>query len=141
MDNKFSTIKSRVIYLIEYHGDIKEKFFEKIGMTYGNFKGSAKNTPLNSTAIVNILSIYKDVNPEWLLTGTGAVLRQQSPTHQNNESNRVNELQEMIDMQRKLIKNMEAEVARLQSELEKTHNFPAHRMVAEGELTYSKKKK
>ncbi len=83
MDNKFSTIKERVIYLIEYHGDIKEKFFEKIGMTYGNFKGPAKKTPLNSSAVVNILSIYKDINPEWLLTGNGDMLKLQ-----NNSENK-----------------------------------------------------
>ena len=37
------------------------------------FKGIAKMTPLNSDAIANILSIYQDVNPEWLLTGKGGV--------------------------------------------------------------------
>lgn len=73
MDNKFANIKERVLYLIELHGDTRENFFKKIDMSYGNFKGIAKMTPLNSDAIANILSIYQDVNPEWLLTGKGGV--------------------------------------------------------------------
>jgi phage repressor protein C with HTH and peptisase S24 domain len=77
MDNKFSNIKERILYIIEYHNDTKEDFFKKIGMTYGNFKGSAKKTPINSDAIVNILSIYKDINPEWLLTGKGEMLKKE----------------------------------------------------------------
>ncbi|MDD2216422.1 MAG: hypothetical protein PHE41_07635 [Eubacteriales bacterium] len=44
-------------------------------MTYANFKGAAKNTPINSNALVNILAIYDDINPDWLLTGSGPMLR------------------------------------------------------------------
>lgn len=44
-------------------------------MTYSNFTGKAKETPLNSTAIANILSIAPDVNIEWLITGNGDILR------------------------------------------------------------------
>lgn len=76
MDNKFSKIKERVLYLIECHNDKKENFFEKIGMSYGNFKGTAKNTPLNSDAIANILTIYPDTNPDWLVTGEGSMFRE-----------------------------------------------------------------
>ena len=43
----------------------------KIGMSYGSFTGQAKNTPLNSNAIANILCIVPDVNLHWLLTGIG----------------------------------------------------------------------
>jgi len=75
LDNKFSNIKERILYLVEFYKDTRESFFEKIGMTYGNFKGEAKKTPINSNALVNILSIYSEVNPEWLLTGDGPMLR------------------------------------------------------------------
>lgn len=141
MDNKLSTIKGRVVYLIEYHGDVKERFFEKIGMTYGNFKGPAKKTPLNSNAIVNILSIYNDVNPEWLLTGNGEMLRHNDSPKPTIDTKRLDELNEMIEMQRKLIKNLEAEVKRLEKELEKTQSFPSSHMAADDELSYAKKKR
>lgn len=75
MVNKFSNIKERILHLTDYYGVSKESFFEKIGMTYGNFKGSAKERPLNSDAIVKILSIYTEINSDWLLTGKGEMIK------------------------------------------------------------------
>jgi phage repressor protein C with HTH and peptisase S24 domain len=68
-------IKSRIIQLIEQKGIAKEKFYLEIGMTSANFRGKAKETPLNSTAIEKIFSIIPDVNIEWLLTGEGPMLK------------------------------------------------------------------
>jgi len=91
MDNKFFNIKERILYLIEYNNDTREDFFNKIGMTYGAFKGNAKNRPLNSDAIVNILSIYTNISSFWLLTGKGnmlldgSVIEQKEPIQQQKE--------------------------------------------------------
>ena len=71
MTNKFANIKDRVLYLAEIKGIGKKKLCENIGMTYSNFTGKAKETPLNSTAIGNILTILPDVNPLWLILGKG----------------------------------------------------------------------
>ncbi|MDV3612418.1 hypothetical protein CMU81_01060 [Elizabethkingia anophelis] len=68
-------IKDRIIQVIEYKGIAKENFYKKIGMTSANFRGKAKETPINSTAIENILSEIKDLSPEWLLTGHGEMLK------------------------------------------------------------------
>lgn len=68
-------IKERIIKIIEYKGIPKEEFYVKIGMTSANFRGKAKQTPINSTAIENILSEIPDVNPNWLLTGNGSMLK------------------------------------------------------------------
>lgn len=75
MDNLFTMIKDRVIQLIEYKMIPKEEFYVKIGMTSASFRGNAKNTPLNSKAIENILSEIPDVNSEWLITGKGEMLK------------------------------------------------------------------
>ena len=79
MSNKISTIKERILYLLECKEITKSKFFEKIDMTYGNFTGKSKKTPLNSDAIGNILLEIPDVNPEWLLTGNGQMLKESRP--------------------------------------------------------------
>ena len=39
-------------------------------MTSANFRGKAKETPLNSNAIVNIITKYPDVDLYWLLSGS-----------------------------------------------------------------------
>jgi hypothetical protein len=75
MGIKSSNIKERILQLLEIKGVAKSTFFGKIGMTYGNFTGKSKNTPLNSEAIADIFSIFPDVNLEWLLTGKGSMLR------------------------------------------------------------------
>lgn len=75
MTNKFDNIKERVLQLAEFKGFGKRDFCEKIGMTYQNFTGKAKETPLNSNAMKNIFAIIPDVSLEWLLTGKGEMIR------------------------------------------------------------------
>ena len=72
-------IKERVLQVLEYKSIGIEKFFLKIGMSSANFRGNARKTPLNSTAIENILSEIPDVNSEWLLTGCGEMLKSFDP--------------------------------------------------------------
>jgi len=76
MENKFSTIKERVVNFIEFKGVRKEIFFDKIGTTSANFRGIAKKTPLNSTVIENIFTEFPDLSLEWLLTGRGSMIRE-----------------------------------------------------------------
>lgn len=68
-------IKDRVIQLLEYKGIPKEEFYKKIGMSSASFRGAARQTPLNSNAIENILSELPDVSSEWLLMGKGTMLK------------------------------------------------------------------
>lgn len=66
-----SSIKDRVVQVLEAQKIPKESFFKSIGMTSSNFRGDAKKTPLNSDAIANILSKLPQINALWLLTGDG----------------------------------------------------------------------
>lgn len=122
MDNKITNIKERILHIIEYHNDTRENFFQKIGMTYGNFKGSQRNRPLNSDAVANILSIYTDIEPEWLITGTGEMLKHTPhikmndiPTEHSTSCNnckdkdeRISELQYTVSVQRELIERLKS---------------------------------
>lgn len=78
MENKITKIKERILLYAQYKGIAYEKFTESIGMTYGNFKGSAKERPINSDALENILSKYNDINPVWLISGIGNMLNENS---------------------------------------------------------------
>lgn len=70
-------IKERVIQLVDYKNIKRDVFYTKIGMAASSFRSSAKETPLNSDAIANILSLIPDVNLNWLLTGEGEMLHSQ----------------------------------------------------------------
>jgi phage repressor protein C with HTH and peptisase S24 domain len=85
MEKIISNVKERVLQIAEKKGVAKERFFEEIGMTYGSFKGAAKNTPLNSDAIANIISKYPDISAEWLLTGKQPMLK----TSEYNEPEKI----------------------------------------------------
>ena len=75
MVNKITNIKERVVQVIEIKRITKETFFEKIGTTSANFRGKAKETPLNSTTIENIITELPDISLEWLLTGKGEMFK------------------------------------------------------------------
>ena len=92
MENKSSNIKERVLQIAESEGIIKEKFFKKIGMTYGNFKGKSKETPLNSNAIADIISNFPNVNLEWLITGNGNIHDEVKSDYILNEATHAYEL-------------------------------------------------
>ena len=96
-------IKERIIQLIEYKKIPKEDFYTRIGMTSANFRGKAKATPLNSTAIENILSEIPDVNPEWLLTGKGSMLKEKTKNAVSlNESENSKLIRDLIDKNERL---------------------------------------
>lgn len=75
MDTIFSNIKERVLYIPEFKKISKEKFFANIGVTYGNFKGKAKEKALSSDILAKIVSNNPEFNSTWLLTGEGEMLK------------------------------------------------------------------
>lgn len=105
-------IKDRVIQVLEYKCIPKESFYTKIGITSANFRGKAKNTPLNSTTIENILSVIPDINLSWLLTGQGAMF---STEHTNTTEERLLDLLKEKDAK---IEELSRLVGRLESRVE-----------------------
>lgn len=77
--NIFGNIKERILQIGDYYEVGRKNICELIGMTYGNFTGKAKHTPINSIAIQNIIARYPMIDVNWLLTGQGSMLRTQTP--------------------------------------------------------------
>jgi len=75
MERNLTNIKERILYYTDLKGFSKEKFFEELAVTYGNFKGKAKDQALSSDVIERIISKYPDINIEWLVTGKGDMLK------------------------------------------------------------------
>lgn len=92
MANKITNIKERVLEIAKYKGVSYERFCESIGMTYGSFKGIAKERPLNSDAIEIIITNNPDINSNWLLTGKGNMLGSDKVYDLEKESITVSEL-------------------------------------------------
>lgn len=74
METIFSNIKERILHYTDYKGFKKDKFFSDLGVTYGNFKGKAKEKSLSSDVLAKIVTSYPEINLEWLLTGKGEMI-------------------------------------------------------------------
>lgn len=68
-------IKLRILEIAEYLGIPKSRFIEDLGMNYSNFKSINLNSSINADYVANILSKYPQINPDWLLTGKGPMIR------------------------------------------------------------------
>lgn len=68
-------IKEKILQVLEYKHIKKEKFFTQIGITYSNFTGAAKETPIRSDTLSKILTELPDVSAEWLLRDEGNMIR------------------------------------------------------------------
>jgi len=75
METILTNVKERILHLTDFKKVSKEKFFEDLGVTYGNFKGKAKEKALSSDVLAKIVTKNPDINPEWLLTGKGSMLK------------------------------------------------------------------
>ena len=81
MDKNLSPIKGRIIKYIEYKEITKEGFYKSSGITASNFKGEGRKSELGGEKIVKILSLYPEINAEWLLTGQGGMIKgEETPT-------------------------------------------------------------
>ena len=113
MVNKFTNIKERVVQIAKKQSISQERFFHSIGMTSANFRGKAKETPLNSNAIVNIITKYPEVDLHWLLLGEkkssiSNVLNEPGLTYGNPDKN-CEEKDEIIAMLKSQIEDLKAD--------------------------------
>lgn len=74
------TIKEKILSYLESTGKVKTEFYKAIGASPSNFKGAGKNSALSSDKISEILILYPDLSPDWLLTGIGEMLRDSNST-------------------------------------------------------------
>ena len=104
------------MHILECKGIAKEKFFAEIGMTSSNFRGNAKHTPLNSTAIANIFIAIPDINLTWLITGKGEMLDNHAQTADNKFA------MELIGKKEAEIKSLYRKIWEQEKEIEELKN-------------------
>lgn len=75
---EISPIKERILQYIKNKAIAKSDFCKETGISYANIKGKGLKSEIGGSQIGKILSTYTDLNPEWLLTGKGSMLREQT---------------------------------------------------------------
>lgn len=83
MDKILTSIKDRILQIADFKRVAKEKFFKELDFNYSNFKGNAKKSSLSADSLAKILTIHSDINPDWLIFGTGQIFRSKN-IDQNN---------------------------------------------------------
>lgn len=73
-------IKDRIIHLLEVKRAKTEATFKALGTTSANFRGKAKDTPVNSDILERLFEMFPDLNLEWLITGEGQMFKQPTPS-------------------------------------------------------------
>lgn len=75
--DKNLTIKERILHYADTKGISKSNLYETIGAAASNFKGIGLKSEIGGSILVKFLTYYNDVNPEWLLTGEGEMIRKE----------------------------------------------------------------
>ncbi len=71
MDNKVYNTIDRIKQFIDFKGFSMREFSSKVGISHSLIN---KTSSLGSDKLENILSVFKELNPNWLLTGEGEML-------------------------------------------------------------------
>lgn len=71
-------ILDRIKLYIDTKGISIASFEKSVGMSNASFSKSLKNNgAIGTDKLENILSVYSDISPEWLLTGQGDMLKEE----------------------------------------------------------------
>lgn len=133
-------VLERIKEYIDFKKITISAFEKSIGMSNASFGKSLKNGgAIGTDKLENILIVYADINPIWLLTGEGSMLRSDGATDTHNipitdtssDSNMHSDavtlrLMDKLDEKDNIIKEKEAKIEQLQTELrEKSEELAA----------------
>lgn len=85
---KIATSKERIIQFIDYKGISKQSFFKETGLKRGFLDADKLQTSIPDVFIATIIATFPELNPEWLITGMGEMLRNLPLVDQKIENNR-----------------------------------------------------
>lgn len=69
---KISIQKERILQFIDYKGISKNKFYQETGISNGTLD---KSSGLSLETVEKFYDVYPEINPEWLITGRGGMLK------------------------------------------------------------------
>lgn len=74
-NENFDVIKKRILEFVEKQKIGKYNFYGKAGLSQSNFAGKSMLSALSSAKITEILMLFPELSPDWLLLGKGEMLR------------------------------------------------------------------
>lgn len=117
------TIKEKILSYLEATGKVKADFYKAIGASPSNFKGAGKNSALSSDKIAEILKLYPDLSPDWLLNGVGEMLRSTTPIETPVPPLTLEDkLLTMLNDREQTIRRQAEELGRLREQLEQARH-------------------
>lgn len=96
--------KDRIQQYIDYKGISNSKFEIEVGLSNGYWR---KTKSISSSVVEKILRIYSELNPLWVLTGEGEMLRPSTISTRDNTSSGVQNNLNEIDMLNQRIQYLE----------------------------------
>jgi len=116
-------IKQRILFYLKNQRIKKEDFYNKIGANSSNFRGKSLKSELSGDTIAKISTIYPEINPDWLLTGKGEMLRNVKTADVSSESTTIkeNNVTTLISILNRTLAEKDKQIDRLLSIIETTN--------------------
>lgn len=70
--------KDRILQYLKIKNISKPQFYSDLGIKRGLLDADKMNATVTDVIIAKIIVVYTDINPVWLLTGEGAILKNES---------------------------------------------------------------
>lgn len=123
------TTKERLLYYIEQMGISKSQFYSDLGIKRGLLDSDKLKATISDTVIAKILVTYTNLSINWLLTGEGDMIKNET-TNQLNQSSDSGILLKLLEEKEKKIEKlteelraMERKVGSLEAKLENVANL------------------
>jgi hypothetical protein len=108
-------IVERIFKFIKSKGINKSEFYRITGISNGYLD---KVKDVGVAKVEHILSVFPDLNPVWLVTGEGPMLKSQIEKPQETHDNSY-----LLEVQRKLIEKLEDENERLKKQIKRSNGY------------------
>lgn len=111
------TVKERILAFIKAKSISQKKFEEAAGLSNG-YVNNLKSAP-SSTILQRIFGAYPDLNEQWLLTGTGPMLKDGGGEGEQGKEPSLATLVGEIAAQRRLTEAAQEQVSRSQEQIDR----------------------
>lgn len=72
----FATTKERIVHYIDFKGIKVKEFYKITGIKRGFLDSDKLKSSVSDTFLATIIAKFTDINPIWLLTGQGSMLKE-----------------------------------------------------------------